>query len=38
MNHPDENLAKMIRLNAAFLGWSAGQYESIEKGFMCLQD
>jgi anthranilate phosphoribosyltransferase len=38
MDNPDENLAKMIHLNAAFLGWTAGQYESIEKGFMCLQD
>lgn len=38
MNNPDENLAKMIRLNAAFLGWASGKYESIEKGFMCLQD
>ncbi|MDP3265967.1 MAG: hypothetical protein Q8M39_03970 [Sulfuricurvum sp.] len=36
MDHPDENLAKMIRLNAAFLGWSAGQYESIEKGYSFL--
>lgn len=38
MENPDENLAKMIRLNAAFLGWAAGDFESIEKGFMCLQD
>lgn len=38
MDNPDENLAKMIRLNAAFLGWASGKYESIEKGFMCLQD
>ncbi|HEX5670721.1 MAG TPA: hypothetical protein VFX66_04220, partial [Sulfuricurvum sp.] len=38
MENPDENLAKMIRLNAAFLGWAAGNFESIEKGFMCLQD
>ncbi|MDD5211096.1 MAG: hypothetical protein PHV62_01665 [Sulfuricurvum sp.] len=38
MDHPDENLAKMIRLNAAFLGWSAGKFETIEKGMMCLQD
>ncbi len=38
MEHPDENLAKMIRLNAAFLGWCAGNYETIEKGMMCLQD
>ena len=38
MDNPDENLAKMIRLNAAFLGWASGKYESVEKGFMCLQD
>ena len=38
MDNPDENLAKMIRLNAAFLGWASEKYESIEKGFMCLQD
>lgn len=38
MDNPDENLAKMIRLNAAFLGWASGKYESIQKGFMCLQD
>jgi anthranilate phosphoribosyltransferase len=38
MDNPDKNLAKMIRLNAAFLGWASGKYESIEKGFMCLQD
>jgi anthranilate phosphoribosyltransferase len=38
MDHPDKNLAKMIRLNAAFLGWSAGKFETIEKGMMCLQD
>ncbi|MHB8100073.1 MAG: hypothetical protein ACYDD5_10880 [Sulfuricurvum sp.] len=38
MDNPDENLAKMIRLNAAFLGWASGKYESIEKGFACLQD
>ncbi|MDP1784038.1 MAG: hypothetical protein Q8K81_01285, partial [Sulfuricurvum sp.] len=38
IENPDENLAKMIRLNAAFLGWSAKKYESIDKGFMCLQD
>jgi anthranilate phosphoribosyltransferase len=38
MDNPDENLAKMIRLNAAFLGWSAGKFETIEKGMMCLQD
>ena len=37
MDNPDEDLAKMIRLNAAFLGWASGKYESIEKGFMCLQ-
>lgn len=38
MDNPDENLAKMIRLNAAFLGWASEKYESIEKGFVCLQD
>lgn len=38
MDHPDENLAKMIRLNGAFLGWNAGKFETIEKGMMCLQD
>ena len=38
MSNPDENLAKMIRLNAAFLGWSAGIYISIEEGYACLQD
>lgn len=38
MDNPDENLVKMIRLNAAFLGWSAEKFETIEKGMMCLQD
>lgn len=38
MDYPDENLAKMIRLNAAFLGWNAGKFETIKKGVMCLQD
>jgi len=35
---PDANLAKMVRLNAAFLGYAAGKYESIEEGYACLQD
>lgn len=38
MDHPDENLKKMIRLNAAFMGWSGGLYESIQEGWACLQD
>lgn len=38
LNNPDENLAKMIQLNAAFLGFAAGQFETIEKGMVCLQD
>jgi len=38
MDHPDENLAKMIRLNAAFLGWAAGKFTTIEVGYTCLQD
>lgn len=33
MNNPDENLTKMIRLNAAFLGWSAGKYATIQEGY-----
>lgn len=33
MNHPDENLTKMIRLNAAFLGWIAGSYATIQEGY-----
>ena len=38
MKNPDENLAKMIRLNAAFLGYAAGKYQTIEEGITCLQD
>lgn len=38
MDNPDENLAKMVRLNAAFLGWAAGRFTTIEKGYACLQD
>lgn len=38
MRFPDGNLAKMVRLNAAFLGYAAGKYESIEEGYACLQD
>jgi len=37
MKNPDENLAKMVRLNAAFLGFVAGKYQTIEEGYMCLQ-
>ncbi|MFA6189399.1 MAG: hypothetical protein WC680_09000 [Sulfuricurvum sp.] len=33
MDHPDENLAKIIRLNAAFLGFSAGKYLTIQEGY-----
>ncbi|MDP2079138.1 MAG: hypothetical protein Q8J85_13980 [Sulfuricurvum sp.] len=33
MDHPDENLAKMIRLNAAFLGWASGKYTTIQEGY-----
>jgi hypothetical protein len=38
METPDENLAKMIQLNAAFLGFAAGKYHTIEEGLACLQD
>ena len=38
MSNPDENLAKMMRLNAAFLGFTAGKYQTIEEGIACLQD
>jgi anthranilate phosphoribosyltransferase len=38
MNNPDENLVKMIQLNAAFIGFAAGMFETIEQGFKCLQD
>lgn len=38
INNPDENLAKMVQLNAAFLGFTAGKYKSIEEGMVCLQD
>lgn len=38
IEHPDENLAKIIRLNAAFLGWSCGLFPTIEEGYRCLQD
>jgi anthranilate phosphoribosyltransferase len=37
MQNPDENLAKMVRLNAAFLGFVAGKYQTIEEGYTCLQ-
>ena len=38
IENPDENLAKMIRLNAAFIGFAAEKYDTIEEGFSCLQD
>ena len=38
LQNPDENLVKMIQLNAAFIGFVAGKFETIEKGMMCLQD
>jgi anthranilate phosphoribosyltransferase len=38
IENPDENLTKMIQLNAAFIGFIAGKFETIEKGMMCLQD
>lgn len=38
LSHPDENLAKMIQLNAAFLGFAAKKYNTIEEGLTCLQD
>lgn len=37
-DHPDENLAKMIKLNAALIGFAAGLFQTIEEGFACLQD
>lgn len=37
MNNPDENLAKMVRLNAALLGFVAGNYQTIDEGMTCLQ-
>lgn len=33
MDNPDKNLAKMIRLNAAFLGWASGKYATIQEGY-----
>jgi anthranilate phosphoribosyltransferase len=38
MKNPNENLAKMVRLNAAFLGFVSGKYQTIQKGYTCLQD
>jgi len=38
LENPDENLAKIIRLNAAFLGFAAGIFKTIEEGYACLQD
>lgn len=38
MNNPDENLVKIIQLNAAFIGFASGKFETIEKGYTCLQD
>lgn len=38
LQNPDENLQKMIRLNAAFLGWAGGLYTGIQEGWTCLQD
>ena len=37
MKNPDENLVKMIRLNAAFLGFITGKYQTTEEGMACLQ-
>lgn len=34
--NPDENLQKLITLNAAFLGWNGGIYESIESAYASL--
>lgn len=36
-NTPDDNLAKMIRLNAAFIGFAAGLFQTVEEGYACLQ-
>jgi anthranilate phosphoribosyltransferase len=38
MKNPDENLAKMVQLNAAFIGFAAKKYQTIEEGIACLQD
>lgn len=38
LDHPNENLQKMIRLNAAFLGWAGGLFSTIQEGWACLQD
>lgn len=38
LENPDENLAKMIQLNAAFIGYAAGLFQTIEEGYECLQD
>lgn len=38
LNNPDENLTKMIQLNAAFIGFAAGKYQTVEEGMACLQD
>lgn len=37
-DNPDQNLAKMIKLNAALIGFAAGLFQTIEEGFSCLQD
>lgn len=38
MESPDANLSKMIRLNAAFIGYASGLYTTPEEGYRCLQD
>ncbi len=36
LNNPDENLTKLIRLNAAILGFAAGIFETVETGYNSL--
>jgi len=35
-SEPDENLLRMIKLNAAFLGWAGGMFETAEDGYHTL--
>ena len=36
LENPDENLQKLIRLNAAILGFAAGIYDTVESGYASL--
>lgn len=36
IQNPDDNLLKMITLNAAFMGWAGGMYDTVEEAYRSL--